>query len=527
MTKFTVLFLGILLINGYFAEDEIKEDEGVLVLNDENFDAAIKKHSNILVELYAPWCGHCQKLAPEYAKAAQRLAKEDLPIKLAKVDATENQALHDKYITRGYPTIKFFQNGEAIDFNGKRDRNGIVEWLKSKTGLTVKTLETAEEIDEFTKRNNVVLVGYYKDEKEAEEFKKLAISIEDIPIGFVSDAKLAEKALKLKKNGLVLFKASDSESLKYEDKLAGVKDWLEKNKKPLISEFSQSDANLIFGGDQKEFIVLFYKESEGTQKLKNDFRTAAKQFKGTIQFVQVNVLVETNDRIGDFFGVNPEDIPTIRAMSRKDGLKKYQPSKNKLGSSDIAKFAEDFKADKLELYLKSEKLPEDWDQGLITVLVGKNFDQVARDPKKHVLVEFYAPWCVHCQNLIPVWDRLGELYKDNENVIIAKMDATLNEVDGITIRALPTISLFPKDKKENVDFTGELNLKEIVEFLVKETGEEPNGEVEEPKVEGEETAEQKEGEETKEKVEEATESAETDDSKEEKSSESSEEHDEL
>ncbi|CAD5216539.1 unnamed protein product [Bursaphelenchus okinawaensis] len=509
MTKLFCLLLSSLVISSCWAEEAITEDEGVLVLTDANFEEAIKKHDNILVEFYAPWCGHCQKLAPEYAKAAQRLAKEDSPIKLAKVDATENQALHDKFITRGYPTLKFFQKGEATDFNGRRDRNGIVEWLKTKTGLTLRTLESVEEIEEFRSRSNVVIVGYYKEEKDTEQFRKLATSIQDIPVGLVSDAKIAEKALKLKKNGVVLFKASDGESLKFEDKLADAYVWIEKNKTPLINEFSQSEANLIFGGDQKEFIVLFYKQSEETEQIKKDFRKAAKQFKGTILFVQVDVMVETNDRICDFFGVDPEDIPTIRAMSRKDGLKKFAPAKNKLSSSAIAKFAEDFKADKLSTYLKSQEIPEDWNKGLITVIVGKNFDEVARDPKKHVLVEFHAPWCAHCQNLIPAWDKLGELYKDNENVVIAKMDATLNEVEGITIRALPTISLFPKDGKDNVDFTGELELKEIVDFLVKETGEQPNGEVPEPKKEGEVKEE------------------EVEDKEEEKASESSEEHDEL
>nr|XP_054767097.1 NXPE family member 3-like [Lytechinus pictus] len=76
---------------------DVEEEDDVLVLNADNFDDVVNDADIILVEFYAPWCGHCKRLAPEYAAAALEMKSGTPPVPFAKVDATESSELASRF----------------------------------------------------------------------------------------------------------------------------------------------------------------------------------------------------------------------------------------------------------------------------------------------------------------------------------------------------------------------------------------------------------------------------------------------
>lgn len=81
-------------------------------LNEENFNKHVAEGKHF-VKFYAPWCGHCQKLAPVWEKLAQSLKNDD-KISVSKIDCTQYRSICTQFDVKGFPTLLWIEDGKKV-----------------------------------------------------------------------------------------------------------------------------------------------------------------------------------------------------------------------------------------------------------------------------------------------------------------------------------------------------------------------------------------------------------------------------
>ncbi|XP_052137030.1 protein disulfide isomerase-like 2-2 [Oryza glaberrima] len=122
-----------------FAAPAFADGDDVVALTESTFEKEVGQDRGALVEFYAPWCGHCKKLAPEYEKLGASFKKAK-SVFIAKVDCDEHKSVCSKYGVSGYPTIQWFPKGslEPKKYEGQRSAEALAEFVNTEGGTNVK-----------------------------------------------------------------------------------------------------------------------------------------------------------------------------------------------------------------------------------------------------------------------------------------------------------------------------------------------------------------------------------------------------
>ncbi|KAF2663568.1 protein disulfide isomerase [Microthyrium microscopicum] len=437
-------------------------------LKKDTFNDHIESHELVLAEFFAPWCGHCKALAPEYEEAATTLKEKN--ISLVKVDCTEQADLCQEHGVEGYPTLKVFRGLKSVQaYPGARKSAAIISYM-TKQALPAVSVLDKDTLKDFKTSDSVVLVGYFgaDDKASNETFTAVADSLRDSYLfGAISDESVA-KAEGVEQPSIVLYKTFDEGKNTFDKKFdeEAIKKFAKAAATPLVGEVGP-DTYQGYMSAGIPLAYIFAETEEERKELAKELKSVAETYKGKINFATIDAKA---------FGQHASNLnlevgkwPAFAIQDTAKNQKYPFDQGKKVTVKDITAFVDEFSSGKVKPSIKSEPTPENQD-GPVTIIVANNYDEIVMDDKKDVLVEFYAPWCGHCKALAPKYDELGELFKPfADKVTIAKVDATLNDVPD-DIQGFPTIKLFLAGKKsEPLTYSGGRTVEDLTAWI-KENG---------------------------------------------------------
>ncbi|XP_073140152.1 protein disulfide-isomerase-like [Henckelia pumila] len=451
-----------------------EEGEKVVTLDHLNFSEVVAAHDFIVVEFYAPWCGHCKALAPEYEKAASVLSSHDPPIVLAKIDASEESTreLATEYKIQGFPTIKIFRNGgkDIQDYKGPREADGIVSYLKKQVGPASVEIKSAEDAASLIDDKSVFIVGVFPkfSGEEFENFTALAETLRaDYAFGHTLSSKFIPRGESVSKPTLRLLKPFDELVVDSQDfQVDAMEKFIDESTIPILTLWS-SDPNghtyvskFFSGGTDKA--MLFVNFSTDHDAFRSIYKDVAVSYKAKgISFL----LGDTDAGQGAFqyFGLKPEQAPLL-IIQKVNGQKYLNPN---VKPDQIESWVKDYTNGLVKPFVKSEPIPEVNDEP-VKVVVTASLEDMVFNSGKNVLLEFYAPWCGHCQKLAPILEEVATSFEKDPDVLIAKLDATANDVpnDSFEVQGFPTI-YFRSASGNLSQYDGERTKEDIIEFIQK------------------------------------------------------------
>jgi len=227
-----------------------------------------------------------------------------------------------------------------------------------------------------------------------------------------------------------------------------------------VKDLTSDNFDQIIDGSKAAFVEFFAPWCGHCKKLAPEYEIVGDAFAKYPDVVIAKVDADQHKDLGGRFGIR--GFPTLKFFPKgKTEAEDYSGGRE---ANDIIEFINN----KAGTRARVSKAPSD-----VTILNPSNFDAIVKDVNKHVLVEFYAPWCGHCKHLAPIWEKLASVFKNDPNVVIANVDADKHKDIGskFGVSGFPTLKFFGKDSKsEGKTYSGQRELVDLVKYVNSEAG---------------------------------------------------------
>ncbi|KAF5758211.1 putative protein disulfide-isomerase [Helianthus annuus] len=434
------------------AEVLTKAQRIVVELNNDNTQKAIDGNEYVFVLGYAPWDVRSAELMPRFAEAASVLKELESDVLMGKVDAERYPKVASSLGVKGYPTLLLFVNGSSLPYTGGFSSEEIVTWVRKKTGTPVIRINSIDEANDFLKKHSMFAVGLFEkfEGPDYGEFVKAATTDNEVQFVETCTSQIADVLFPDVKSispVLGLVKSEPERYTLYEDAFEKDKilQFLNDNKFPLVTFLTEVNSVKVYASDKLQ--VYVFAEADEFQKLLEPFQNAARKFKSKIMFVFVDI---KDDNLAKpfltLFGLEDSEDTLVTAFDYKTGAKYLLESDPTL--ANIEEFGLGLLKGILPPFYKSQAIPDNKGADIITV-VGKTFDDLVLSNSKNILLEIHTPWCLNCETTTKQVEKLAKHFKGLENLVFAKIDASVNEHPKLEVEDYPTLLFYPASNKSN------------------------------------------------------------------------------
>jgi protein disulfide-isomerase len=239
-------------------------------------------HDPWFIKFYAPWCPHCQHMAPNWEGMARKMEGK---VNIGEVNCDIEKRLCRDVKVKGYPTILFFRGGERIEYDGLRGLGDLIHYAQKTMAVEEGVRDvTAAEFEELEETEEVIFLYCYDQATTSEDF----IALERLVMSLIGHAKLVKSSdpalsQRFKISTWPRLLVSRDGKPSYYEALSPqtmrdyrrVLDWMQSVWLPLVPELDATNAREIMDGKLVVLGILSRDRPEEFASAKREIKNAA------------------------------------------------------------------------------------------------------------------------------------------------------------------------------------------------------------------------------------------------------------
>ena len=502
-------------------------DFGNLIwLDDTNATEEFKKHEQLFVLFYSPWCHHCHSFMPIFVETSKYAEEKKLNVKFAKIDASASKNMSEEFNLQNIPSVFFLYKDQRLMYEGDRTKEALLKFYKRKLNDDIYKIETLSDIKEYA-NNSLVLLSTIKDKDTLlyKSFRNLSKEISYIEFLECQSDECAKEY----KQDIVLFKKYDEKINKYTEEIGYIKDADTNSLKDFVANYgvetgallTATEINMMFDYGRK--MLFYFRNSSEEEQTKYDkmIKELGKELRNKKIYTSVVDITGNplHENVARTFIVVQKDLPTLlfydlrRNATYGDTASIYtirNAVKGQLDKEYLKDYIDNVLSQKIRQDLYSEPPLDNYMIDGLKYIIGRTFDNEVIGNKNNVLLTLIDGTVDNPETnkVLDIMRNLTKKYTTEEKKIeFAYMDAAKNQPRNIELaqEIPPLVFLYTNAMSEkkmikmNTNFTL-VTEGEFEDFLFEklEWGERPKTEKVEEKEEAKKKSEDGKKEEKKE-----------------------------